>query len=136
MGVCGDLDCFWIIGWINFAISQPCIELQIAVHVFVCVYMCVCRLSYKPGIFGRNGQWPTQLMQSGCIIIVSVGIIVFLCTVLLRIWLMSLSSYVPYILDYIPHWCIFNNLSIWCTCGISGANFFCWHIYRTSMLKF
>ena len=77
-GGCGGLSKFSINGWFSFAKSQH-VELQIVVCVCcVCVYVCVSVVCHKGQSFGQIHQWPTQLIQSGCIIIiVSVGIIVF-----------------------------------------------------------
>ena len=51
------------------------------------------------------------------VIIISVGIIIQF-TALLITWLISLSSFVSYILANLPYWCTLSNLGMWHMCGI------------------
>ena len=46
------------------------------------------------------------------------------------ILLITMTSYIAYILAYIPHRCTSNNLGMWHICGIWGAYLFLTHILQ------
>ena len=114
-------DWFWIIGWFCFAKSQ-CIILEIVVYVFVCVSV------DSPTVQRFWLNWPMANSAN------AIGLYhhcqcwhhCLLCTTLLIMCLMLVSSYVAYILAYFPHWC---TLRLW-TCDIWEVYLLLTHIWQ------